>query len=146
MSDLEEKIRMAQARAGEQVVLEDAHDRGICLDSCMICEGRKQKSIGLFDPVILQGPILDTTLAARGSIYGDFTNNARVAQQMRAIIRAAESWGKMTWVEQEALDAIILKISRIATGDPRHPDNWHDIQGYAKLAEDRCSRTPIATP
>ena len=32
---------------------------------------------------------------------------------------------------------ILSKISRLVTGDPAHKDSWHDIQGYAKLAEDR---------
>lgn len=86
---------------------------------------------------------LAATLRERGSRYGDFTNNARVAQQIREIIRAAESWNRMTPVEQEALEAIVLKISRIVTGDPHYPDNWHDIQGFAKLAEDRLPETPV---
>lgn len=30
------------------------------------------------------------------------------------------------------------KIARILNGDPEYRDNWHDIAGYAKLAEDRC--------
>ncbi len=35
---------------------------------------------------------------------------------------------------------ICLKISRIVTGDPEHPDNWHDIAGYATLAERECRK------
>lgn len=100
---------------------------------------------GIFEGTIPLGPIvqkLDTTLVERGGRYGDFTNNARVAQQIREIVRACESWSKMTPVEREALDAIILKISRIVTGDPHYPDNWHDIQGFAKLVEDRLPATP----
>jgi hypothetical protein len=37
----------------------------------------------------------------------------------------------------EALDMIAVKISRILTGDPNYSDNWHDIQGFAKLVENR---------
>lgn len=96
-------------------------------------------------PTLTSGP-LTLTLAQRGSRYGDFTNNAQVAQQMREIVRAACSWEKMTPVEREALDAILLKISRIVTGDPHYPDNWHDIQGFAKLVEDRLPAFPGVVP
>jgi hypothetical protein len=40
--------------------------------------------------------------------------------------------------KKQALDVIADKIARILSGDPEYKDNWHDIQGYAKLAEDRC--------
>jgi hypothetical protein len=28
-------------------------------------------------------------------------------------------------------------MGRILAGNPSHADHWHDIQGYAKLIEDR---------
>ncbi len=39
-------------------------------------------------------------------------------------------------------EVIADKIARILNGDPNYKDNWHDIQGYAKLAEDRCVHKP----
>jgi len=41
----------------------------------------------------------------------------------------------LTLVQQEALANICQKIARIITGNPNHADNWHDIAGYATLAE-----------
>jgi hypothetical protein len=36
--------------------------------------------------------------------------------------------------QAEALNMIILKISRIVCGNPNEPDHWNDIAGYARLA------------
>lgn len=35
---------------------------------------------------------------------------------------------------------IFQKISRIVNGDPDYADNWHDIQGYARLVEERLQK------
>jgi hypothetical protein len=40
----------------------------------------------------------------------------------------------------EALDMICSKLARIVCGDPNEPDHWHDIGGYAKLAEKFCTK------
>ena len=79
------------------------------------------------------------TLAERGARYGDFTDHAHVAMDLKDRLRAAPNWEILTQDKQQALDVIADKIARILTGDPEYTDNWHDIQGYAKLAEDRCT-------
>jgi hypothetical protein len=38
---------------------------------------------------------------------------------------------------KQALSVIADKIARILNGDPYYLDNWHDIQGYAQLIENR---------
>lgn len=81
---------------------------------------------------------LATTLKDRGSVYGDFTDNAVIAQQIKVSLRSGVSWALMNPAQREAADVMASKLSRIVTGDPNYGDNWHDIQGYAKLAEDRC--------
>lgn len=88
-------------------------------------------------------PDIDATLAERGARYGDFTDHADVAQQLQDVIRfdgttPRVGWAKLSAVQRQALTVIADKIARILTGDPDYTDNWHDIQGYAKLAEDRC--------
>lgn len=88
-------------------------------------------------------PDLEKTLAARTARYGDFTDRADVAQQLQDVIRfdgtaPRVGWAKLSAVQRQALTVIADKIARILTGDPDYTDNWHDIQGYAKLAEDRC--------
>ena len=45
------------------------------------------------------------------------------------------NWDTLQGYQKQALDTIADKISRILTGDPTYLDNWHDIQGYAKLVE-----------
>ena len=70
----------------------------------------------------------------RGSVYGPFCENARVAQKLKFIFRSTSRWGDLTDSQREALDLIALKVSRILTGnDSSYPDNWVDISGYADL-------------
>jgi len=80
---------------------------------------------------------LDDTLAERGSRYGDFTDHARVAQRLQTTMRDESGWQACSDVQRQALTVIADKIARVLTGDPNYADNWHDIQGYAKLVEDR---------
>lgn len=80
---------------------------------------------------------IEATLAERGSRYGDFSDHARIAQSLQDNMRK-EGWEKLSAVQKQALTVIADKIARILSGDPNYKDNWHDIQGYAKLAEDRC--------
>ena len=83
------------------------------------------------------------TLAERGSRYGDFSNHAAIAMDFKDRMRKEIGWSRLTQDKQQALDVIADKIARVLNGDPEYKDNWHDIQGYAKLAEDRCRE---ATP
>ncbi len=81
---------------------------------------------------------VEATLAERGSHYGDFTDHANTAQILQDGMRGHEGWKRLDPVKKQALTVIADKIARILNGDPEYQDNWHDIQGYAKLAEDRC--------
>lgn len=81
---------------------------------------------------------VEQTLAERGARYGDFTDHAELAQSLQDTMRGAPGWQRLTPTKRQALTVIADKIARILTGDPEYTDNWHDIQGYAKLAEDRC--------
>lgn len=94
---------------------------------------------------------VENTLAERGSRYGDFTDHAELAQELQDVMRGfrkpgpqgqiVNPWAKLDSVKRQALTVIADKIARILSGDPNYTDNWHDIQGYAKLAEDRCIDT-----
>lgn len=90
------------------------------------------------------------TLNERGNRYGDFSNHARFAQQLQDVMRRAllvegdglntytvVCWEKLSSVQKQALTVIADKIARILSGDPDYADNWHDIQGYARLVEER---------
>lgn len=78
--------------------------------------------------------MIANTLKARESTHGDFQNNAACAQELKAIVKNHVLCA-LTRVQAEALDNICQKIARIITGNPNHADNWHDIAGYATLAE-----------
>ena len=87
---------------------------------------------------------IESTLAERGNRYGDFTDHARICQQLKNTMYNANTdhglqltWEKLSDVQKQALEVIADKIARILSGDPNYADNWHDIQGYAKLVEDR---------
>lgn len=79
------------------------------------------------------------TLQQRGSNYGDFESQARIVQSLKCV---AYEQCKVTLEEfhNEALDMIFHKIARILNGNPNHIDSWHDIAGYATLAEQIISR------
>lgn len=95
---------------------------------------------------------IDATLAERGARYGDFADHAALAQgllfRMQKFCLKAdneegfiEPWrAKLNDVQRQALTVIADKIARILSGDPNYADNWHDIQGYAKLVEDRLGK------
>lgn len=84
---------------------------------------------------------VEATLAERGARYGDFSHHALIAQKVQDTMRETRGWQNLTPDKRQALTVIADKIARILSGDPEYRDNWHDIQGYAKLAEDRCLPT-----
>ncbi len=96
---------------------------------------------------------IDKVLAERGKRYGDFTDHAKIAQGLQKVMQnsytvvygdqcvsSERNWGKLDDVQRQALTVIADKIARILSGDPNYDDNWIDIQGYAKLAQDRLPK------
>ena len=83
---------------------------------------------------------VEKTLEQRDSVYGGFINNASIAQRLKSVMRSASNWSVMSYDKREALEQIASKIGRILTGDPEYVDNWHDLQGYPKLVEDRLTK------
>lgn len=80
---------------------------------------------------------LEGILQARGARYGKFTDNAKIAQLLKATLRIGKRWGDAAYDVREAADNICIKLSRMLTGDPEYVDNWDDIAGYAKVVADR---------
>ncbi len=148
LTELEHKQMLERERA----VVQGLHDKGICLGSegCIICkeqataanigaQGCVAKQPSIFDeiakiPIEIMDPTLHRTLHARGSNYGDYGYMATCAQRIK---EAMGPRANMSAVQRESLDMIATKIARLCCGDPNNQDSWHDIQGYAKLAEDR---------
>lgn len=90
---------------------------------------------------------LNDTLAERGSRYGSFEKHAMIAQCLQTIMRGTDAvptnWDYLSPDMAQALTVIADKIARILNGDPAYLDNWHDIQGYARLVEARLeSQSP----
>jgi hypothetical protein len=84
------------------------------------------------------------TLTQRGARYGEFIENAVIAQKLKEAMASHEGWTRLKPDQREALEVIAQKMSRIVTGDGDYHDNWHDIMGYAKLVEDRIHK--LAAP
>lgn len=84
---------------------------------------------------------LNETLAERGARYGSFFEHALIAQSLQSVMRGTDAiptgWNGLAPDMQQALTTICDKIARILNGSPTYLDNWHDIQGYARLVEMR---------
>lgn len=82
-------------------------------------------------------------LNERGKRYGDFTHHAAVCQDLKdsMMFHAYSKYTQLSPDKKQALDVIADKIARILTGDPEYDDNWIDIQGYAKLAQERLQKS-----
>ena len=82
--------------------------------------------------------MIDKTLDERQNTHGSFPANAACAQALKQLCFKHQRHD-LTDVQQEAVHNICQKLSRILTGNPNHADNWHDIAGYATLAERECT-------
>lgn len=82
---------------------------------------------------------IDKVLQERGNRYGDFSDHAQICQDLKVIMQntSVNGWNKLSPVQKQALEVIADKIARILSGDPNYDDNWIDIQGYAKLVQER---------
>jgi hypothetical protein len=81
---------------------------------------------------------VEATLAQRKNQHGDFSDFAEQDRQFKELLKNSRNYEVLSDVQKTALDMITHKITRILVGNPNHKDHWHDIGGYAKLAEDRC--------
>lgn len=77
------------------------------------------------------------TIAERRNQHGDPNHNFHTSQRLKRVVRTAVAYDALTDVQKEAVDNVLQKVARIVAGNPNHKDHWHDIQGYAKIAEDR---------
>ena len=75
------------------------------------------------------------TLSDREKKYGSFAANAHIAQGLQNIARSTGCWYNLPEDQREAIEMIFHKIARQINGAKDYPDNFHDIAGYAMLAE-----------
>lgn len=78
---------------------------------------------------------IEDTLADRGKTHGNFCEQFALSQMLKHQMHTQDGWEKLTLSQQEAMEMIAMKMSRIVVGDSNHADNWHDIVGYASLIE-----------
>lgn len=76
---------------------------------------------------------VERILSERNVTHGSFTENARIAQELKMIMRRGAGWTKLSPTMRESLELVALKVSRILAGSPTHIDSWDDIAGYATL-------------
>ena len=80
---------------------------------------------------------VEDTLAERGAVYGDYSDGLVDRATIMAVLKEAhiKAHGhEMPGIHQGMLWDIVNKLCRLAV-TPDHVDSWHDIIGYATLAE-----------
>lgn len=88
---------------------------------------------------------IEDLVAERGTTHGNFSDHARITQQLKLIIkqeliqRQKRGQVPLNFQHVEALDMIMHKVGRIIAGDPAFQDHWDDIGGYAKIATRKFS-------
>lgn len=89
---------------------------------------------------------LQGILKERHKTHGTFEDNAKFSDHLREFMRTFDGYYKLTITQREALSMIMVKVSRILSGDPNHSDSWVDIAGFAELAQSELQNKlgPIA--
>ena len=87
---------------------------------------------------------IDDILAERGKQYGEFSSHARISQELKEVMASTPGWAELPPDMKEALEMNAHKVARILNGNPRLPDHWDDIAGYAKLVADRIRKVKAA--
>lgn len=78
----------------------------------------------------------DALITERNKTHGNWEIQAQLSQSLKSAIDHAQLPVRtLSKGQREALDMIMVKVSRIVVGNPNEPDHWADIQGYARLGE-----------
>lgn len=83
---------------------------------------------------------INSTLNERGERYGNYSDVAGTTQQLMFIVESGANYKHLNAEQKTSLFMICNKIARAVNGDPDYEDNWHDIAGYATLAEKACEK------
>lgn len=86
--------------------------------------------------------MIQEILEERGNRYGEFSEHARITQEIKETLTSGDSWELCTDSQREALEMIAHKLGRIVNGDPTYDDSWVDIIGYSQLVLDEISDEP----
>lgn len=102
-----------------------------------VVKPRKSTSVPKDATVNAPAAALAALLAERARTHGDFSENAGIAQAIKAALVSGAGYERMDVVQIEAAEMIASKLGRIAAGDPANKDHWDDIAGYARLVSER---------
>lgn len=86
---------------------------------------------------------IQTTLQTRQQSHGDFRYVSAMSQNLKRTLKSSRSFEDLEQWQQEALEAICLKLARIMSGNSFDPDHWHDISGYASLVVREIERREV---
>lgn len=76
---------------------------------------------------------VQNVLHARENSHGPYRDQARFSQLLKGIVHKHKAWNDLPGEQREAIDMILMKLSRIMSGNNNEPDTWIDISGYAML-------------
>ena len=79
------------------------------------------------------------TLKERNSVYGPFDVEAEMVSSIMEILFKGKI-DEIAPVAYHAIQMIVVKLVRACNGDAAYTDNYHDIAGYATLAEKYFAR------
>lgn len=71
----------------------------------------------------------------RKSTHGDWMAQSALAQSFKRLAREGTGWKSMQPYQREAVEMVLVKLSRICSGDPSEPDHWNDLAGYSHLGK-----------
>lgn len=78
---------------------------------------------------------LDQILPMRKNTHGKWPLQARISREIKELL-SENGANMLSEPQQESLDMIAVKISRILAGDADFEDHWRDIEGYARITAD----------
>ena len=90
------------------------------------------------------GKTIEETLTERGKRYGEFSEHARISQNLKKAMRDSPNWKILSDDKKEALEMVQHKIARILNGDDNYADSWVDVNGYSKLIADKLNRNNMS--
>lgn len=86
--------------------------------------------------------MIANTLDQREKTHGKYIQTANLTQAIMVNMEFSKNWNALSPCQKEALHMIAMKVARILEGNPDEADHWHDIAGYAALAEDYVNKLP----
>lgn len=90
------------------------------------------------DALRLAGTPRPPLLETRQQTHGSFESNAIISQELKSTFRSVPGWARLAEVEREAMDMIAVKFARILSGKSLERQHWEDVDGYARLALEKC--------